>query len=311
MSQLQEDIQNRVQEQAQNRILKANKLIQAGIDLYSELKDAGYTDKKQLRKVAQLWMDAIQLNRKNPNPYLYLAQLFLTFNANIEALKYLQEVKKFAPNDPDLLMMMEYVGQASQKQQKPDSPDMPDQDKVRDLDDLYDKVENFLHHKVKAIMTTKKLPKFPSIFPEEIETMEATVQELKEVCHSIQMQLEILDKELCVSELRVKFHPLIRLKNQFIRFIELSQQLKVVYGNIRAQTMSVLRLIQQLQSGNQSDINIEDILDKCDDYADKLDYLSIDHPDHILAVEPAYEKLLKVVDSLQDELENQEEGILF
>ena len=75
--------------------------------------------------------------------------------------------------------------------------------------------------------------------------------------------------------------------------------------------MNVLRYVQQIQSGEVTEVNIEKILDQCDGYSDRLDQLAYNNPDYYLVVEPAYEKLMSAVERLQEEIENQEEGWMF
>lgn len=308
-------IQHQKKEQAYKRNQKARHLIRQGLELFAKARADKYQDKKLVRLACHKWMDAIQINRMAPKPYLFLAQVFITFKSYNQARKYLYEVKKLTPNDPDLLVMMDIVGEPAPQPDRavPTQADKPagKATETNDIDALYDKVEGFLDHKVNTVIESKKLPDMPTILAEEIDEMKETLQDLRSTCQSVQMKLDILGKELSITELVTKFNPLVKLKSQFEHFIEVSEKLRIVYSEIKVQTRNILRYVQQVQLGDANDVNIDKILDKCDEYSDKIDQIAYNNPDYFLVVEPAYDKLMAAVNRLQDEIENKEEGWLF
>lgn len=301
-----------------------------GMSLMEKAYAGQFKNKALLLEASDAFMDAIQHNRRNPDPYVGVAYLFLILGNTAKAIRYLNEARRVAPSHEKARLLLESIleqqeivkedaqmaeeASLSAEPDKAFTSDLPVLGRDQDYDKLYDELEALLLEQSKALMNESVVAQ-PSFDPIALLPVRERSEELNRIYAHIDTQLKILDAEIDTSELRTRLRPLEVMK----RRLELVLSTSTDYQEIRsrcqqAQTQSQ-RLYRQILAVNskaslsQVEEALEPLLDECDRIADALDAISNRGFD-ISPVEDDYQQLIGAVETCQDLLDERGEGLV-
>lgn len=86
-----------------------------GIALMGQAESNNYQNREQVIQACGLFMDAIQVARRQIEPYLHMARALLVFGDDNKALKYLQAARELEPEHPDVKTYLNYLQTPSLK----------------------------------------------------------------------------------------------------------------------------------------------------------------------------------------------------
>jgi len=302
-----------------------------GMSLMEKAYAGQFKQKSLLLEASEAFMDAIQHNRRNPDPYVGVAYLFLLLGKTPKAIRYLNEARRVAPSHEKARLLLESILEQQEiakedaqmagdmpppgQPEKAFSSDLPVLGRDQDYDKLYDELEALLMEQSKALMNESNVTIQPSFDNFELLPVRERSQELNRIYDHIDTQLKILDEEIDTSELRVRLRPLDVMK----RRLELILNTSADYQDIRnrcqqaqAKSQQLYRQILAINSKadqTQVEAAIEPLLDECDRIADALDGISNRGFD-ISPVEDFYQQLIGAVETCQDLLDERGEGLV-
>ncbi len=300
-----------------------------GMSLMEKAYAGQFKNKALLLEASDAFMDAIQHNRRNPDPYVGVAYLFLLLGKTPKAIRYLNEARRVAPSHEKARLLLESIleQQEIEKEDAQDAAEMPQElpeekafaselpvlGRDRDYDKLYDELESLLMEQSKALMNESMVAQ-PSFDNVELAPVRERSQELNRIYAHIDSQLKILDQEIDTSELRVRLRPLDVMKRRLEMVLNTSADYQAIRDRCqKAQTQSQ-QLYRQILAINskaaqaQVEAAIEPLLDECDRIADALDGISNRGFD-ISPVEDFYQQLIGAVETCQDLLDERGEGL--
>ena len=90
-----------------------------GLDLLEQAAAGGYRHKPFLIRAGESFLIAIQHNRRNPDPYVGMAYLYLLTGDQARAIRYLNEAQRVAPSHDNsrLLLAAIVAGQEAAREQ--------------------------------------------------------------------------------------------------------------------------------------------------------------------------------------------------
>lgn len=109
-----QDTQHSQVQQSQARSL-ARSACNQGIALMGQAESNNYQNREQVIQACGLFMDAIQVARRQIEPYLHMARALLVFGDDNKALKYLQAARDLEPEHPDVKTYLNYLQNPSLK----------------------------------------------------------------------------------------------------------------------------------------------------------------------------------------------------
>lgn len=300
-----------------------------GMALMEKAYAGQFKDKALLLEASDAFMDAIQHNRRNPDPYVGVAYLFLLLGKTPKAIRYLNEARRVAPSHEKARLLLDSIleqqeiekedaqlGEETQQSPAPEkafASDLPVLGRDRDYDKLYDELESLLMQQSKALMNESIVAQ-PGFDNMELAPVRERSQELNRIYGHIDAQLKILDQEIDTSELRVRLRPLDVMKRRLELILNTSADYQAIRARCqKAQTQSQ-QLYRQILGVNskaaqtQVEELLEPLLDECDRIADDLDGISNRGFD-ISVVEDFYQQLIGAVETCQDLLDERGEGL--
>ncbi|MGE3724548.1 MAG: hypothetical protein AB7I41_03300 [Candidatus Sericytochromatia bacterium] len=251
---------------------------------------AGYQAPELLKKAADAFGISLQYNRKNPQPLIGLAYLFLLVKDPRGAAPYLAEVEKLAPDYPDLPPLKYWL-----------SGKKPITQADSDADFRYEEVERLISASVAQYL---QLHPLPSIEPQLYLRLQEQHMALRQLCERLQNQLSDLQAE---TESFYKLQPLWEQLKAFEVAVKVSQDFLRLVKRIQTDISEVEKLNQSLQHErthlNELEQSLESLLDRCDAIADQLD----DYDQQgfaIVDVEKYYQTLCQKIENLQESVED-------
>ncbi len=255
---------------------------------------SGYRDREILKKAADVFAIGIQYNRKNPLPYLGLAYLFLLVNDPQSAAPYLAMAQQLDPHHPDLGSLMEWLeGKTNTTDSAPDS------------DAQLEKFELLLGNALKRYLASKPLP---SIDPNRYLRLQEEHLALQELCQNFQRDLIQLQSESDLLGMEQQLQTLMAQLKLFEQAVKVSQDYLRLLRQIKTDVSETealyqrLSLLTEVREINAIEQTLENLLDRCDGFADCLDDYDQKGFD-IQAVERVYQELCRKIEALQEGLE--------
>jgi tetratricopeptide (TPR) repeat protein len=303
-----------------------------GLSLLEKAHAQQYKDKSLLLRASDAFMDAIQHNRRNPDPYVGVAYLFLLLGKTPKAIRYLNEARRVAPSHEKARILLDSILE-QQDIQKEDAqfaeefPEntpptemafaankLPELDRNKDYDLLYDQIETLLMEQSKKLMN-EPIEANPSMNISELGNVRERGAQLNQIYGHIDRQLKILDEEIDTSELRIRLRPLEVMKRRLDQILTVSQQYQEIQArsqDAQSQCQKLYRQILSCQTASeqrQIEAAIEPLLDECDKIADALDSIAEQGFD-ISPVEDYYQQLIGAVETCQDLLDERGESAI-
>ena len=280
---------------------KANQKIDKGF-YYLKLADQeSYTGKERIRQAAALFLEAIDYQRDDVRPYMGMAYIFALLNQYQNGLEFLDDALEIEPDNTAIAAFKVFC--ESEQQQYPVDLAAIELEQV-DYDVLYEQTEDLLKHKIQE--AGHLLIPAPSIQPQVINQLKENMHRVLSTQEQIQEKLQILDQEFNIGpltqlaqSLQIVFQ---RLKNVY----QTSKQLLGIQDKIQLTHQESKQLHQLLRKEGYFspayDQTLEQLLDRCDAIADKLDGFE-NNQIPISEVMPHYEKLIQDIQFIQDEMD--------
>lgn len=289
-----------------------------------------FQDLSYLQKSFEALTKALQRDRKNPEYYCGLAYLCLLVKDFQTAYRFLEALQLVDSEYADAQFLMDYLrfrapelfpdegrenplsamlDQSSAAPETPKTeasaseaaqPEAPDVD----YDQLYEKVETKI---VQRLRTYSQLH-LPSLAVEadEIKFLEKHEENLSALILDLHENLHILEEDMDVSNLVQHMRPLEHQLSRIQGVLDLSRRtrkLKAGMNKLTRELMESHKLVDQRKlTGAASEAKLEDLLDRCDGFADRLEELE-SAGYSIVALEKPYERVISLIESLQEKID--------
>ncbi|MGE3725013.1 MAG: tetratricopeptide repeat protein [Candidatus Sericytochromatia bacterium] len=270
IQQTRQQLENRRQNQAEALMKSAFEAMRKAFDPHS-----GRQKRQFLQAALEAFGNALQQQRSNPEIYIGLAYLLISMQEFAQAYNYLQEGQRLAPDHPDIQQMLAYLTQRSERiQTKPVAhtheaySGEPHQGED-DYDELYDKVESQLQTALAGIQR-EVLPLQPNLALSQSPALAQLLRHYQQLAQSLQRDLRVLHSEFDTAPLEQQ---MVRL-NIFLKrcqgLLAGAEELKQLYQALQGFRSEVKRQIQAF-SPTAALPPVDDLLDRCDAFADQLD----------------------------------------
>ncbi|PIQ26916.1 hypothetical protein COW36_16925 [bacterium (Candidatus Blackallbacteria) CG17_big_fil_post_rev_8_21_14_2_50_48_46] len=301
-----------------------------GMNLLEKAYERQFQDKELLLKASEAFMQAIQNNRMNPDPYVGIAYLFLLLNNTNKAIRYLNEARRVAPSHENARLLLdsilekeeiekEMTGEVSEEQPFAETiafagDHLPVLGPDHDFDALYDDLEALLMEESRKLMD-EPFDARPSLQAENLGPIEVRLTQLSKIYKHLDQQLSILDQEIDTSELRVRLRPLDVMKRRMEQVLSTTKSLQEIQSSSRLANKSAQQLfrtilsIQTREEAKLQEQSLEKLLDECDRIADMLDAIS-ENGFSIAEIEDDYQQLVGTVETCQDLLDERNESLI-
>lgn len=279
--------------------------------------DEGYKDKSKIEEAIKALIEAMVKNRRDPRAPLTLAYLFFAFEDYETAREYLQVAHEIDANNPVTKALDESIHQQIIKDRRasgsatvsavPRGPDPLPVGEEIDYDALYDKLELYIIAQTQAISLTP--PPKATISGQAFKTLKAIYSTHLKSHKRMLDQLKIVDEEIDITDLRNQMKPFETNLRRYDKALKASRKFMDLKKTINAEIDLVAQVNMEAQSTTDpNDIpileeNMEALLDNCDNFADQLE--SLEELGHSVdAVEKVYEKLVKIIETFQDTVDD-------
>lgn len=261
--------------------------------------EQGFRAPDLLKKAADAFGISVQYNRKNPQPLMGLAYLFLLVKDPRSAAPYLAQAAQLAPDHPDLIVLNHWLlGK---------SPDQP-AESASDLqsDQHYEEIERLISASVQQYL---QLHPLPSIEPQLYLRLQEQQVALRQRCESLHAQLNAVQTNNESFGLEYQLKPLWEKLKAFEVAVQISREYVSLVKSIQTDISVVedfnLRLQLRAEEAllNELEQKLESWLDRCDAIADQLD--DYDRQGfEISQVEKYYQSLCQKIEYLQESVED-------
>ena len=290
-----------------DRHLKAADLADEGLNHLILAHEDNFVDPLHLQQACTLLIEAVKHNYQDIRPLLALAYLFGLVEDFETATEYLSLALDIEPENPISQQFAAAMKAQNAEILASDRTALPGSGILAgelDYDALYDKLESFIIATVK----TRMAEPMPSIKPESqtIEKFEKLLQEMSAIQEQIREQIEIIHQEIDVGELLQLTNPLNLIRKRFEegaraarKLLDLKQQIQ----NLDIKAQGMYTALKQADSQLHSlETELEQLLDHCDQVADRLDtYENLRYPTDQLIKK--YEQIVHLIEMIQEELD--------
>ncbi len=286
-----------------------------GLNLLSQAQSEGYQHTETLMQASDTLIDAISLSRSDTRPYLALAYLFSILEDFRTAEEYAYAAIKIEPQNHELADFLAKI-QTFKKQVATSTsvdafeiavPEMTaPSETAPNYQKLYSDLEVFILDKLKHLFSTSHAQIEPTVNPQKYKILLKSYKNLNQVIKYMEQQLDVIAKSLNVSALKEKMMPFQLLKNRHVKALKTSKQLMEIHDTIELWSFKTDKQVQVVNQNltmsalTYGRVDVDRMMDGCDFIADQLDQLSEDENIDISLVENSYEKLLGLVESLNN-----------
>lgn len=285
------------------RAQKAAKLIEQGFALLARAHQENFQDKQQIRKAAALLLEAVDYQLDDVRPHLGLAYIFALLEKYAAALEFLEAVLQMEPENI-LIQGFQAHLQAELEDLSPTALVSPESEAELDYDTLYDQTEQLLFAQIHSVGQVQ-IPN-PSSQPQILEDLKEQMHRVLEIQTQIQHKLQILDREFDITPLSKLAQSLNIVFQRFKGVYRQSKQLQHVQSDISLTREQSQKLYSKLKGQGylspEYDQTLEQLLDRCDRIADRLD--EFEHSQiAIVDLMPFYENLIQEVQNIQEAMD--------
>lgn len=278
----------------------------------------GFKNAETLMTASDYLIDAITFNRTDVRPYLALAYLFSILEDFQTAEEYAFTAMKLEPENPEVTTFLDEMAafkreiRAAAKQAGPVQLSVPDKPPpyredttTPDYQKLYQELETFILDKLRDLFSNP-VSSEPTVDPKKYKILTKSYKSLNHVIKYIEQQIATIEKGLNASGLKEKMSPFNVLKDRYISAIQTSKSLMEINDTIELwsfKTNKQVEVVNQrltMSALTYGRVDVNRMMDGCDLIADQLDQLSEEKDIDIALVEGSYEKLIGLVNSLND-----------
>ncbi|PIQ27006.1 hypothetical protein COW36_16150 [bacterium (Candidatus Blackallbacteria) CG17_big_fil_post_rev_8_21_14_2_50_48_46] len=309
-------IQKTRQDLEKKRQENAEKALENAFQKMAEAFEQSHPSKKKacLLDACEAFAEALKQQRSNPEIYIGMAYLLITLHEHAQALNYLQEAERLAPQHPDIHKMRDYLAHRPQTNktqpqahalvsaslsplQKQASENLSE----ADFDRLYEETETQLQTLLKAIQA-EKMPLRATLEIAQTPDLKNRYQHYLEQTNILKSDLDLLDQEFEISELEQNFSLLNIFLKRCQKLLSESAELLCLYTDLKALLGRVTAQLKSLTAPNTPLPDCESLLDQCDSLADRLDELE-NKGYELTALLAVYEKIVESLEDLQNNLD--------
>lgn len=283
---------------------------QQGLVYLAKARAAHFQDKGLIEQAIDSFYSAIRHDRQNTDPYIAMAYLFVLLGDRSQALSFTQRALQLDPNleaAQDLLQGFQEIDDL--KEQEPDyllkalqrsgTPVSDD-----DYDQRYEEVEQVLQAQLR-FQLSKGPPPAIVMEAEVLQQLRQRQADLKAVSELLTQQIILLSAEFEIAELKQKQQPLLQLEQNYARAISAIESVQAIRQQIVSAHAFGKHCLQAFKENRVvANHSLESLYDQCDLIADQLEQLEQAHLPLSLAMQE-YEQLIKTVQSLQNELDEE------
>ncbi len=270
IQQTRQQLESRRQNQAETLMKSAFEAMRKAFD-----PQAGRQKRQLLQAALEAFGNALQQQRSNPEIYIGLAYLLISLQEFAQAFNYLQEAQRLAPGHPDIEQMLAYLKQRSERmlampltRTGAAVPSEPIQSED-EYDELYDKVESQLQTALAGIQR-EVLPTKPTLALSQSPALAQLFQDYQQLSQSLQRDLRILHSEFDTAPLEQQVARLNVFLKRCQGLLAGAEELKQLYQALMGFRAEVKGQIQTFSPAAALP-PVDDLLDRCDAFADQLD----------------------------------------
>jgi len=303
IQQTRQQLENRRQNQAEALMKTAFEAMRKAFD-----PNSGRQKRQFLQAALEAFGNALQQQRSNPEIYIGLAYLLISMQEFAQAYNYLQEGQRLAPDHPDIEQMLTYLKQRSERiQTKPvantgesySAEPLPGED---EYDELYDKVESQLQTALAGIQR-EVLPAKPTLALSQSPTLAQLLAHYQQLSQSLQRDLRILHSEFDTAPLEQQMARLNVFLKRCQGLLAGAKELTLLYQALQGFRAEVKGLIQAFSPAAALP-PVDDLLDRCDAFADQLD--EYERKGYVLKeLLESYEAVVEDLENLQNLIDEQ------
>lgn len=279
----------------------AKQYLDDGLSLLDQAQQSHFGDATLLLQSYDHLLKALQFKRSDPEAYVAIGYIFILLQDFDTALRYLRSAQEVAPSDEDAAFFIAYIqtkvahGKHFAKTE-------------RDYDAWYDRVEADIHTYCQELST--QWPE-PTANAGALEQIKQQLKQGQQAYEQLQTDLQQIDTEIDVSELRLALLPMEDAMRHYILVIDTSARMLVLKQGMQEVTQAVeqqwLTSYQMGQSTAELEQELEAVLDHCDRFADDLDVFEAEGYS-IAPLSPVYEQLLKAVEQFREQIDERSEA---
>lgn len=295
--------------------------LKKGMRLLSQAHSERFQNPDTLKISCHSLIDAITCHRMDIRPYLALAYLFSILEDFKTAEEYAYAAMKIDPGNTDVATFIEKI-QAFKKEVTPQAPlaNKPLEIRIPDKPPAYTKavsvapnyhalfaeLETFILEKLKDLFSTSHSQIEPTVNLDKYKVILKSYENLNHVIKYMEQQVKIIVEKLNVSSLQEKMAPFMMLKNRYANALKISRNLMEIHDTIELWSFKTDKQVQVVNQNltmsalTYGRVDVDRMMDGCDWIADQLDHLAENEKIDISLVESSYSKLLSLVESLND-----------
>jgi hypothetical protein len=195
-------IQAQQNQLSQQRHLKSEQATEKGFIALAQAEAEAYRNKRYLREACDHFAEGISQNRLNPDPHLGMAIVLFLLKEYPLVRNYLQEVRRLAPDHPDLQSLEGAMSETEGSEELPFS-----------LEDLvnYDELETRIHVYFRETAAKQSDPTALILEPVARAELQSLYHYQRENLNQFQLALVELEKDHDTSALHKMLTPLQQL----------------------------------------------------------------------------------------------------
>lgn len=316
------DCEGQLQHLTRERHQRAEAQYRLGVEALQQAQASGFADRQALQQATQNLLEALQKNRRNPQPYLMMTYLLMLLGDYPRARRYLREALRLEPGHPTALQLQAGLEEVQQQNVSPADlqaqaerasayrarqPQLGSQAPLEPLDPeaLYEQTEQALSTQLRSWLQARHNP-LPTLDTAELAAIITQQEQLDKQLTNFRQQLTLLEADTDTQPLYKLLQPLEALQRRYRRAGELSASFAGFLADTAAATAQAQHLLAALNDASAGGPALEQLLDVCDALADRLDALAdrldalADQKVDILPIKPPYKHLLALVGHIQD-----------
>jgi tetratricopeptide (TPR) repeat protein len=295
-----------------NRHEQSRQSCETATQLLAKIYQADKIEKSWLSEAFETYNRSIQLNRQNADAYLGCAYLQLILGNSTEAVKYVREAVRIAPDSAEGQDLIGYLSgsprpEAASANTTPaltsslTTPARPQQTANNRYDIAFDELESRIQAECRLINGLNQL--LQASDPDAAQLKREWLR-LQQNWQQIEAQLRFIERELDTSNLIRLTRPIQAiLKALEIKSLQVEQRHKLLQRIDSLGEHARTWMQKARKQPGEAASHLENLLDACDRLADELDEME-QQDQNIEKLMAPYEALLQQIESFRELLED-------
>ncbi|PIQ24444.1 hypothetical protein COW36_24650 [bacterium (Candidatus Blackallbacteria) CG17_big_fil_post_rev_8_21_14_2_50_48_46] len=287
----------------QNRHHQAREFYLSGLKLLAAAQQEGYQNNKRLTEALTQFLQALRLHHRDQGSALAAAYIFgLAGNLN-QAQRYLRLILEVTPQHPEALKLQAQLSQPfTQPQTEPTQPASA----IPDHDALYDLLAEKIHKEIHSLHRQGIF--VPVLEPDALAQLAEDTENRKNNYAWLCEQRERVETEIDTSDLAQAMQILEKALKRQEGIYEASLKMQVLVPHLQEFEREVITVTvamlksPTLERVKETEVQLENMLDRCDTLADQIDELENKGFSHKNLTD-LYHLLVVRLEHLQDKLD--------